>query len=500
MNLVAQIVRQSLATFARATPNPSVAKFIMSATGPTASELLDSSVKQDSFYSAARAILPSSWGNLSLRCDTAQIANDDFVATESILKAIEVGLAGNRDEVARAALVLVVMENWCPDLIKYFFDRVPFESKNVQWVINILPQVSVNINSELDIPVYEQDALFSFRAAVDSQDFQGISKFLNMVVRGVGLPRIPIVGVLICLATKAKPSDLSSILEAKVSNDFLAVHMILTELPVTTLLQVALQSSSKIIKLDALAVLAEQRSYYKESFNPDYIAQIIRSLLKTDDGGWEEFCRYFGEYPARTPNIWWATGVALHGASSIHIKKLLKFFNPGRYHPAFQELVDVLQGLLTEPHPQTTASHFLQQTETKRKEYFRLRRRSLEDGATELEFTSFYRAVLNSLLATKPLSHVKKQINALLVFLQKATFKWFKSENEMRTYVVLFASYLLPYFEAYQHLSEASRDPVFEKNALKVLDYYYGYFYLGMWNESEKYIKEIRKMLTPEVI
>lgn|GEM_PF-6901335 len=394
------------------------------------------------------------------------------------------------EKALRSLLVL-----WFVDHNNFLLDHIlatdnigrELQIATVKWASSL----SCKLNARPGIPVYEQEAIMDFQHAIASCDYKGIDQFLTMLLRGSRRVECPVPQCLFRIWAHYDLHSLVVFLEKKVSTDFITLHIAVTALSLPSCMKIGLQTDNCLLCLHVLNLHFKTSAI---SSCPD-TAKIISKLTKCSQT-WTSFCAYFGEFPSRYPALWIEVGRGLKDADSVAMKTLIWHFAFGRFTPEHQEFFDIFNGLTDVTNSDEDFEWLFIFTETRWRCYFRNRRRMLDEMAAHLELSSYYDVMIASINNRRDMAWVKKHIKVLLNYLDVSMNRWFVSRVEFQTHMILFASQLLPYLEAYRNFKCVNNfDITFEEESISILEYNYNFRCHGVWSENTKFVEQARTII-----
>lgn len=395
----------------------------------------------------------------------------------------------------KALAVTLCLESIFPEMFEFFVKNLAPTSALVLEGPEKISRLNCNIRLEPGAPVYEREAFDAFATALIEGDYKNIAEFVRQINYGGSFSQHPLLKYLFRIWAESGPKEFAKFLDKKVSTDYLLVYSALRVLPVPLCLAIAHESDSDLVHLTALDLCFSRKSpinpFTLEGVGPQIIIKVTRNPK-----AWSQFCKYFGAFPSRHPGLWRIVGIAINGQKEEVLLELIKTFSPGCHVESRDEFAGILEGLVSSQDYETTLEVFFNSTEQVWRKHYRNRRKNLSDSSNQLELSSYYAVVLNSILRRRTISHVKLHIRGLLKYLKVSQNKWFPSQTEYRMHLMLFAGFILPYLEAYQHLKDiVSFDAAFENEVVGEIELYYGFHCYGLWDESESFVSNMRDIV-----
>lgn len=405
----------------------------------------------------------------------------DINVAATTVAAITEGAKGSIESLLRVLLVLRGIDNPAGELFEVVLPLLEISADNVPRILKLVQGIQFQMDIPAEAPQHEQDWAEAFRKALARRDYHGIVEFLDKLDRGRGIPTHPLAEYFAVLSAKTAPSELASHLDSRADKDFLVIHACLRALPFQLLIEVAFRSRDFLVKLHSIHLASKSSSGL--GFSYESVSAIIRTLSGNKEG-WLQMCRYFGEFPSRYPLFWPALGQALQTACRDEIVEVIQNFSPNDVLTNDKQVREILDGLMASGCSNVALSTFLDESVKAWKAKLRRKRKRMEP-ITELGQANFHCATVEA-FQKMGTTRLRKRINRLLAYLDESDNRWFGSTSDFISHRALFATYLMPYLEAYCQV-KLPGDISFESNTKEIIRQHYDFACFGIWPEGPKF-------------
>lgn len=476
-----------------ASPQAATASFIQNHESPGPTELLNPDDDSQEILNPEnmKRIIAFDLNPLRLPYNGNPIPQNEIQDAASLLKAVVDGLSSDSfPKVLRAIYLFTFIEGWaqCPGLMEKLLPLFQLHSNVTKSLKGCLDQDKHWKNKRTgNMLAFRKEELEYFENEISGKSYLEIIDLMNIFEKRGGVSPDRTLCQIFLVLTKFETSWSISWLTALIQKDFISVNLFLSNLPVSFLVDTVVESGNIILKLEAVRIIFKGRKELTV-IGPNKYRDLIKGLALEAEG-WKLFGKCFAVNPRNFPCLWTIVGEALGQCSNKEINELLSFFDSGKIIPAEQEFNAMAIALqAVNPH---LAEHLIKKTLTLWKNYFRDRRKKLNEGTDKFELTSYQTTVISALMEKLTTENLKKRIRKLFEYYFRSCRMWFSTPNEFRTNLILFVSYLLPHIAAYSN--KGPFDPKFRTELITLLENYFDKNCWGIWTSGRTLINDVEK-------